>query len=233
MIEILVVCAILLILFSLLSPMFRKALDAAQMMECMNNQKQTSIAAATYLDEYGGSWPWPWKAADTPDMSAGNFYIVSMIWLRELAPLLEVPVAIPQSYSDWYNKVDFLDTLFFCPARTPAQKPIHLNQPQWNVGYGPNFRGLAKGTQKVALWKDPSRKILMADAVGGGGCTQHNLVWPYWTNPGKGIVFPHGARGGLLSGRSNIMFGDFHVEALYLEEGPEPGQDNYWISPNL
>ena len=225
LIELLIVVVIILILASILFPVFVKARDTARKASCVSNLRQIGIAIGMYREDYNGYPAQPWMGTTDPLWSTWGYGK----WIYMIQP---------------YIKGEKLE-VFVCPSAT---KRIYIEGGASaipNASYGMNefifhiFSGEQYYNKKL---KYPSELSLVADC-------NVNLLYNDWgvylpqdnweTNPanGDGIQLPRGmmrikyangnvhpysgsVTGGRLLSRhdgENILYCDLHAKFLPLK----------------
>lgn len=211
LIELLIVVAIIAILAGMLMPALAKARESARQSACINNMKQIGLAFQFYLNDFDGQYigrqnwkPTLWDyehsgsmvASDNPD-----------IWNCPSRPYLQDPALKPH-YGYGYN--------WGCPTFSASGYPggdgtPGFATPATSSGDSPNV-GKYCGNRASAI-KNPGGKILVAGwdrclagppigPKGGFGDGAQKNPWNFWA-----VTRCH-------NGKSNLLFGDSHVESL-------------------
>jgi prepilin-type N-terminal cleavage/methylation domain-containing protein/prepilin-type processing-associated H-X9-DG protein len=217
LIELLVVIAIIAILAAILFPVFAQAKEAAKKTSCLSNEKQITLAAALYENDYD----------DTIPLSGYENYVLDSptTWMYLLNPYVK----------SGYPDAASLDTgkgygVFQCPDYTP---PPGSNSPSHsyalNFNYSPTY---ITDLNAVPAWQNlpvhsatslesPAQVVFVAEAYGSRIFTNGDDVDSYIGTPAVQIqsqaVYLYGRV--RHNGGSNYGFNDSHAKFL---KAPNP-----------
>jgi prepilin-type N-terminal cleavage/methylation domain-containing protein/prepilin-type processing-associated H-X9-DG protein len=111
LIELLVVISIIALLIGILLPALGAARETAKSSACLSNERQMTIAAASYANDYQGYWP---TAYSYPTTGGWNEDYVTNI-MKGLAPYAQAPDQSSQGLG--YSAQDE-NTMWACPSDT-------------------------------------------------------------------------------------------------------------------
>jgi prepilin-type N-terminal cleavage/methylation domain-containing protein/prepilin-type processing-associated H-X9-DG protein len=195
LIELLVVISIIALLIAILLPALQKAQEAARNLECLSNQRQLGVVAASYATDYGYLPPEP-SFNDIVPADRDH------PWAREM--------------------VDFTDGkilgAFQCPSQDePPGAP-------GNRHYAANDELLtwrdAKQAYRVkpVLLAEPTEAVYIVDGVGntdvdttGWSTVEDRLISRNWTKPPSSGKPDMAKSMTIHSGRFNILYVDGHA----------------------
>lgn len=153
LIELLVVIAVIAILASLLLPSLQRAREAALVVACQGNLRQTGMAYQLYFNDHDGLGPFvyrngpsgAWLRGDEYDH--GNYGAHGALLEGVLAPYLgKRPVAFGQVTGD---------RLWVCPAGEISG--VHVDNPtshRWKIASGGASRNNNYSSSQVAFWSN-------------------------------------------------------------------------------
>ncbi len=241
LVELLVVVAIISLLAGLLLPALQQAVASARTIQCSNNQRQLSLAWATYVDGYNGHLP-PADSSIWDGVYSGKkpwHYIMR----TELEPAVFCNGGTASDPRNNYS-VD-PDGYLRCPAvGIPTwEMPDWYNVYTGGVGmtlvgfpghYGINMYGIGGGIQasfspnrytRLNQASRPSESIAFGDTAGyaygsGGTFSEHDYgSWYYWPGYGGAVVgLPH-------NGRTNAVYVDGHTQTHGIEITEKPSAE--------
>jgi len=193
LIELLVVIAIIVLLASILLPVFSKAREKARQATCQSNLKQIGAAILMYCQDYDDN---------LPHYNNGTYYVYNNEWDVQLMPYLDMKPSMGDRA-----------TVYYCPSSLPYPGAV-LSR---NLSYAFNKR-IADDTYVPSARTsfsglvDPSHTLLVVDmeyAVGNNtswltlqGPTTSSYIYEMNTN------FPYRRH----SGGINVLFADAHVQ---------------------
>jgi len=230
LIEMLIVIAIISILASMLLPELRSSLDAVRQLSCSNNLRQIGIAQSGYSNDYDG-WIIPsLQEYYTPNPS-GYFFSV-------LAGTYKTPAGTDYGvqYKDWRGLNEL--GAFRCPSEETPGGNSTDNPPKFGfTHYGINNRlagNILANGESHAVWKihktnamnSPSTVVLIADnnnrASPGLPGGIYEMSFRHGANDPRSVDTVAGAReelpAVLFKGKSNVLFGDGHVQPLSVDQ---------------
>jgi len=231
LIELLVVVAILGVLAALLMPAMAAAFAVADETVCASNLRQVGLATQMYLKDNGGRffplrtslpdgvlWYYGFEASDSPARGEGN-----RILDRSRARLYPY---LGESYA----------SVEICPS-FPYDGPYKPKYREKWWTYGVNYE-LSSGERNVGEIRprDLGRTVVFADAAQvntfqAPASPARPLVeeWFYVQAAARFVQFRHG-------GRANVLFADWHVEALEAAAGSYdprlPTAQIGWLDPS-
>jgi prepilin-type processing-associated H-X9-DG protein/prepilin-type N-terminal cleavage/methylation domain-containing protein len=199
LVELLVVCAVIGILASLLLPALKKARDKAAAIKCSSNLKQLGVVMQHYIGDYGGYFP-----KGDP---------VTYRWYHRFSPLSEYLGYDKMSYNDFhaYNA----DTIYNCPA---SKYNYFLNTSSGDfVDYAVNAHLVTTSTYyrdyaKISIVREPSKILLFMDRHRENESGQG--YWPFISEPVylDSTLFDR-VHTGRHSGSFNIVWVDGHTSS--------------------
>ena len=196
LVELLVVVAIIGILAALLTPAINTAMKKANQARCVGNLRNIGAAA--------GAW------------TANNN---NQVLFQQMGNAL----GVPDYAGDWFKRIlDFTPnastSLFHCPADT------NFGRSSGEKSYACSGSFYIESERRPVVYPSvmaASKKILVIDAVVGGGCIIRDVEF-YSTEFGGKIGFRH-------FGRANALFTDGHVETLpSVKDAPPPAVALPW-----
>jgi len=194
LIELLVVIAIIAILAAMLLPALNKAREKARAITCTNNLKTIGSGYAMYASDYNGWLPFQ-------STGAGTDY---KTWADLLAPNL----GFQGTRTEIYNKIAFQDTIFCCPTvrRNYASLTNIYRNYSINFFAGPS----TMSSYNMPKLTDSSSGTFLAS---DGSWSDTDGKWRLYTHYSLRPDSPH-------NNRTNVLFGDLHVNALQQSEMP-------------
>ncbi len=249
LIEMLIVVAILLILFSMTLPAFRRALQSARIAACMSNLHQIGMAMDTYTEIYA-EYPIglvretsTGPVNDIPFIDHGKMY-----WVHRLAPLIDPDLDesrknpdYPLPIASWRSMLSMGEWVFHCPADArPVNLSTYSSSKGWeywasycaNENICPSDQRHVGGTPfkalRVTQVQEPARTIFSGDGLSASTVVESSGKG--WASGGNGyfLLLRHGDVGEL-----NLLFCDGHAELHYyptLNEGvPIPELDELLV----
>lgn len=200
LIELLVVIAIIAILAAILLPALNSARERGRSASCINNLKQIGSGAAQYLNDFD-TFPRATNFGGDTASYPG--------WAAQVAPYIGAPTA----YSGTNLALDaaYEYGVYSCPSNTFALYEKSILGGALGLDYGINkYFGFGTVLNGEAIWAlkgsqivNPSKKYYIMDAKSA------NMSWDSAVADASGIAYPHGSEKYL-----NMLFGDFHVDAL-------------------
>lgn len=228
LVELIIVVAILGILAALLAPAVTKAFDAADQTSCASNLRQLGLATQLYLKDHDGWFP---PLYDPPDADAPgrNWYFG---FEPNGSPALgEGNRILDRTKGKLYPYLKAAESVEVCPA-VPFAGPYKAKYrgAPWTYGINRYFsshpsplagrvNGNGNGNYGWIRGCDASRTVIFADSAQVNtflppASPSNPMIedFPY-IEPGKPYIqFRHG-------GLANVLFADWHVEALGPAEG--------------
>lgn len=184
LIELLVVIAILGILAAILVPSVAAARRRADAARCINNLGQMGKGVDLYCQDNDDLLPFAW--IDDADPAVNNF----------------MALIKPRMNGDEFTADDFEDGVFACPAR--MQEPL-VGGNEMRISYAMNaYTSVAypdRRTRKSFTPPEAARTVLIADVHYAANHPAFNSLEP------GAIGYRHG-------GAANMLFFDYHVEAV-------------------
>jgi len=215
LVELLVVVAIVGMLIALLVPAVIGALDLANQTACASNLRQLGHAMQLYLKDHDGEffrlrqteadgvlWYFGFEASSSPALGEGNRILDRT--RGKLYPYLQTSEAVE-----------------VCPA-VPFSGPYKPKYQGANWSYGINYNLSSHNSSGNYGWirpADATRTAIFADAaqvntIQAPASPTHPMVedWYYVQSGARYVQFRH-------LGRANVLFADWHVEAVGPAEG--------------
>ena len=213
LIELLVVIAIIAILASILLPALNRALEKGRSIACVNNLSQFGKADALYISDYN-DWPAPFRDGFTAGET--TLRIFGPVGSGLLSPYMPIKNGPDNShFLGGYKKSGGAGSCV-CPSQPrPSNDSDYImtdgGGTYFTYSLNSNFQLQYIGAAerpfgKITQVKKPTRGAVFMDGLGG------TMVWYYPNRDavdsavGK-VAFRH-------SGRSNVLFLDFHVESI-------------------
>lgn len=201
LIELLVVIAIIALLLSVITPSLRKAKDAAKMIMCANNQKQTLIGLFAYQADNDALYP-PHPA----DRGNDTFSVLNYFNYYQHLTGEGVPANSRGAHYYLSSYLPLVD-VFACPLGRSKD----LSELQWQYdNYKDHFAGTRPGT-------DPSH----------GSLTSYNLYWggyQFTSSPiAGGLDFIGPDKG--AKGEANLLISD-----SVFNWGVAVGRPEWWLA---
>ncbi|MEO6908168.1 MAG: DUF1559 domain-containing protein, partial [Abditibacteriaceae bacterium] len=234
LIELLVVLAIIVILASILFPVFARARENARRASCMSNLKQLTLSILMYTQDYDERMPIPLRVAGAGEVSKVTYGAVGpgMTWVDEIEPYVKS------------------QQIFYCPSdliKPNTSSAVPYGQVSYGMnGYlngvvGSTYGGIDFTVNWPAVWPSaiytgqtlgsivsPSQKMLLSDVYNGYYQGGPILVPTATTYPGVYRCFPPDVafgdnaftqsfpsyyhRDGRHFGGANVAFVDGHVK---------------------
>ena len=211
LIELLVVIAIIAILAAILLPALNRALEKGRSIACFNNLNQFGKADALYINDYN-DWPAPFRDGFTAKDYKATIFGVGSRGL--FSPYLPVTSGENNDNNFTTYKKDGGSGAFICPSQPrPANDSDYdlMGTVYYTYSMNSNFSWSSIGAAerpfgKITQVRRPTRGAVFMDGQGG------LLVWWYPNKEQKiswvgKVAFRH-------TGRSNVLFLDFHVESI-------------------
>ena len=215
LVELLVVMGIVGMLIALLMPAVTGALAMANQTVCASNLRQLGHAMQLYLKDHDGKffrlrqteaggvlWYFGFEASSSPALGEGNRILDRT--RGKLYPYLQTSEAVE-----------------VCPA-VPFGRPYKPKYQGANWTYGINYNLSGHNSSGNYGWirpADATRTAIFADAAQvnthqAPASPHHPMVedWHYVQQGARFVQFRH-------SGRANVLFADWHVEAVGPAEG--------------
>jgi prepilin-type N-terminal cleavage/methylation domain-containing protein/prepilin-type processing-associated H-X9-DG protein len=159
LIELLVVIAIIAILAAMLMPALEKAREAGRRTSCLNNVKQTSLAAAMYIEDYGAGE----MGSYLPMIGNMNAYWAARGDFNRVGLVALVP--------EYLSTID----IFLCPSDAPREREIHSYMGGWFYtdaadcpNYGPWIKHVTLGADEFCCNQIYSYGCFPNETDGGG-----------------------------------------------------------------
>jgi prepilin-type processing-associated H-X9-DG protein/prepilin-type N-terminal cleavage/methylation domain-containing protein len=209
LVELLVVIAIIAILIGILLPSVARSRQQAITTQCLSNLRQMAIAAWTYADLNGGSYPIAQYSTFQMPISIG------FSWDFTTQTNIKTGVVTVTAGLLWQGNTNL--QVQQCPAYDG--KSSTLTDPYTGYNYNTSFIGHGEHEAipapiKVNQVHHPSRCALFGDGQYYGG-TDKYMRAPF-PNPGDEgfIARAAGTQGFRHDGKTNVVFCDGHAETL-------------------
>ena len=217
LIELLVVIAIIAILASMLLPSLQKARESARNSDCTSNIRQNGTSLLIYSSDYNDNLPHIWTM--NTDNEIWLYKLIKNSYLKKntvLCPEAKTGLSGSTFGTGVDNSWKTLD-----PTVTPADKTHPFAYPSYGLNMCiqtpsatepliSSFRHILASwvSQKIIVYKNPSQKILLAEAYDNENYKAGRYIGSYVTQPDR-IYFPHLGRTS-----SKTVFMDGHVGYL-------------------
>jgi len=216
LVELLVVMAIVGMLIALLMPAVIGALDLANQTACASNLRQIGIAMNLYLKDHDGLF----FLLVENDPPAGRYWYFGFE-ASSSQTLAEGNRILDRTRGKLYPYLQASEGVEVCPA-VPFGGPHKPKYQGANWTYGINYNLSSHNSSGNYGWirpADAARTVIFADAawvnaIQAPASPTHPMVedWFYIQPGARFVQFRHG-------GRANVLFADWHVEAV----GPAAG----------
>ena len=230
LIELLVVIAIIAILAAMLLPALNKALEKGRSIACMNQLSQLGKADAFYISDYQ-DWPAPFRNHPTSSpLSSASIFEPGARGL--LAPYLPIKSGPYNSHHLGADRKTGGNGALVCPSepRPAAEEEYKMSADggtYYTYSLNSNFQLMYVGAterpfNKITRAPRPTRNAVFMDGKGG------TMVYYYPDKEDANSAIGKVAR--RHSNMCNVLFLDFHVEAIGKLKLPDQARGVGWKS---